>query len=125
MIRNRTYVGLSASCRRSSIAIVNSVGEIQFAHGGERLLERNGGPAYSDTLAKLAETYCRSEMDVVLALATNESAQNVQAVELDPRSARGRDVKRGEAIDSDCYMMPIALRAAAAVATFSRRCESE
>ena len=42
MERDRIYVGISTSCKRSSIAIFSCTGELQFAHGGEHILERSG-----------------------------------------------------------------------------------
>ena len=124
MDRNRTYVGLSTSCRRSSIAIVSSVGEIQFAHCGERILDRNGGPAYSETLAKLVERYCSSETEIVLALSTNEKTSDAHAVEPDSQMTCGGEIKTGQ-VQDECRGAPLALRAGAAASAFSRRCESQ
>ena len=119
MDRSRAYVGLSTSCRRSSIAIVNSSGEIQFAQGGERFLQRNGGSAYSETLAKLIDRYCNPETDIVLALATNETLLGYHAADGDSQDIRvgnnGQDYHRS---------LPLVLRTVSA-STLSRRCGSE
>lgn len=121
MDKNRTYVGLATSCRKSSIAIVSSAGEIQFAHEGERILERNGGPAYSETLAKLVDEYCSSESEVVLALATNEKSLDARP---ELRQICRADSNRVEEVHM--YRgVPTALRAAEVASSFSKQCKSQ
>jgi carbamoyltransferase len=121
MDRNRTYVGLSTSYRRSSIAIISSAGEVQFAHGGERILERNGGPAYSETFARLLERYCHSETEIVLALATNEKSPPTP-YGFPSSHGENRKCRRGK---DECRGVPVALRAADASSALAKRCESQ
>lgn len=121
MDRNRTYVGLSTSYRRSSVAVVSPAGELQFAHGGERILECNGGPAYSETFARLVERYCNTETEIVLALATNEKSP-VTPQEFPPSHGENRKHRRGK---DECSGVPVALRAAEVASAFAKRCESQ
>ena len=50
MNRNRTYVGLSTSCRRSSVAIVSSTGEIRLLEQLSALLEQGTGASAARAL---------------------------------------------------------------------------
>jgi len=120
----RTYVGLSTSCRRSSIAIVSSAGELQFAQGGERILERNGGPAYSETLARLIDRYCNAETEIVLALATNNHPPDPHAGEPHLLGPRGPETEAGN-VQYECRGAPMALRAGEATSAFAKRCQSQ
>jgi carbamoyltransferase len=124
MERHRTYVGLSTSFRRSSVAIVSSSGELQFAHGGERILERNDGPAYSEALAKLVEKYCSSETEIILALAANEQSPDPRAMRRKLLSGCAGESKIADVQDK-CLHIPVARRAAAVASTLAQRYSSQ
>ena len=122
MNRERTYIGVSASFGRSSIAIVSSRGDIQFAHGSQRVFDRNGNPTHSECLAKLAERYCGSETDIVLALAVNEDSPDACAPAIGLRKASGRGATLREVTGKRCELPPM-MRSAEPGSLYSRQCQ--
>jgi carbamoyltransferase len=66
-VEKKTYIGLSSTATRTSIAIVSSNGDILFAESSLHQLEGNDGLT-TGRLASLIDRYCDPEAEVVLAL---------------------------------------------------------